>query len=128
MLPTELTEKVSEMLGVNILAPGYSKLLTIMDMVYESGHIVGQAEGNERVKELFNQIFITGMDTGHEKGLIKGKELGKQEGILEGIEQGKLEGFKDGFQKGKDAGLMEAIDVVNGVTLKTVINPAIFFS
>ena len=113
MLPTDLTNQVSDMLGVDLNDGSYNKLLNILAFVYESGKIDGNNAGAEKVQGLFNQIYLTGLDAGIEKGKQQGLTEGYEKGMTEGKVIGDENGRKNGFEQGRIAGLNEAIQVID---------------
>ncbi len=116
VVPEEVMQHVAKMLGVD-LSSGYDKLKDVFEYIFKAGHEAGIEAGNERVKELFNQIYITGLDAGIQAGREKGIAEGRQSGYEEGLEAGQCLGrdaaYSEGFSAGRDAGLKEAIEVIN---------------
>jgi hypothetical protein len=117
-LPVDLIDQASEIIGDDIFK--YKKLVDILNVAYDYGQRVGYEAGSERIKDLFNQIYLTGVDAGVVIGKEKGLAEGLREGKVEGEKIGYDAGFADGYQKGRDAGISEAIEIIN--TSKLSIN------
>jgi flagellar biosynthesis/type III secretory pathway protein FliH len=102
-----LLERGSEIIGSDILK--YKTLIEIIDAAYEAGCKIGYEAGTEQIKELFNESHVTPLDAGTELEKAKGFAEGYRDGMVEGEKAG----FDKGYKKGRDAGLAEAIEVIN---------------